>query len=109
MELIRLIMLKVEENCDSNNHKELEIDGYTRDEIIYHCKLLRDAGMINYFAEYANGGVYFFCANELTWEGHDFLDEIRDNSKWGKIKKYIVDHGLPISIDALLEVASKVI
>ena len=47
MDLVRKILLKIEENDSSDGLVNLEIDGYTMDEIIYHCQMLKDANMIS--------------------------------------------------------------
>ena len=102
MDLVRKILLNVEENKD--NLHELKIEGYTRDEIIYHCDVLDDEGMFldkSYRKEYADGGVYYFYVTNLSWKGHKFLNEIRDDSKFGKAKDFIKKNALPLTIDTI--------
>ena len=74
--------------------------------------------LINFMVEdNRNGGVvlspfnpdnveslYAFEVGALTWEGHDFLDNIRNESTWNNIKKIISDKGLPLIIDVIKEV-----
>ena len=104
MDLVRAILLNIENN-EKDNLRELEIEGFTRDEIIYHCDMLDDAGMfLDYFKEYANGGVYYFTVNKLSWKGHNFLNDIRDNSKWQKVKTYIKEHALPVTIETIIAI-----
>ena len=54
---------------------------------------------------YADGGLYAFSVGPLTWDGNDFLDGIRDNSQWGKIKKFISEQGLPFVFDVVKDVS----
>ena len=46
MELIRLILLKIEDEYTSTALHNLEIEGYDMDHVAYHCKILAEKGMI---------------------------------------------------------------
>lgn len=106
MDLIRLILLKIEDEYKTDDIIEMKIDDYDRDTIIYHCQLLSEAGMISHCkTEHADGGVYLFWVGPLTWEGHDFLDSIRDNSRWNKVKETVKEHALPFAVDVIKDVA----
>lgn len=107
MDLVRLILLKIEEDHISPPLFDLTIDGYKLAAIAYHCKILHEAGLISdYKAHYADGDIYTFGVGGLTWEGNDFLDKIRDNSQWGKIKKVIEQKGLPLIIETVKVIAT---
>ena len=87
MELVRLILLKIEEEYRSTAIYNLNISGYDMETVAYHCKILNEAGLISdYGAQYADNSLWSFGVGSLTWEGNDFLDKIRDNSQWKKIK-----------------------
>ena len=45
----------------------------------------------------------------MTWEGHDFLDKIRENTIWNKTKGLIKDKALPMTLDVIKEIATAVI
>ena len=96
MELVRLILLKIEEEYSSTAISNLNISGYDMETVAYHCKILNEAGLISdYGARYADNSLRSFGVGSLTWEGNDFLDKIRDNSQWKKVKDVIVQKGLP--------------
>ena len=48
-----------------------------------HLNLLEQAGLIEVMA-LSLGGHYFI--KDLTWDGHDFLDSVRDPKIWEKTK-----------------------
>lgn len=107
MDLVRLILLEIEKEYVSTAIYDLNIDGYDRDEVAYHCKILYDGGLISdYKAQYADGEIYAFGVGSLTWEGNDFLDKIRDDSQWGKIKETIKKKGLPLVLDTIKTIAN---
>ena len=50
-----------------------------------------------------------FIVGELTWEGHDFLEKIRQDTVWNKTKEVITQKGLPMILDVVKEVSATVI
>ena len=106
MDLVRLILLKIEEEYKSTALINLSIDGYDMDTVAYHCKILYEAGFVsNYNASYAGNELYIFSVGALTWEGNDYLDLVRDNSLWKKTKDTITQKGLPMVFDTIKTIA----
>ena len=106
MDLVRLILLKIEEEYKSTALINLSIDGYDMETVAYHCKILHDAGFVsNYNASYAGDELYIFSVGALTWEGNDYLDLVRDNSLWKKTKDTITQKGLPMVFDTIKTIA----
>ncbi len=107
MDLVRLILLKIEDRYHSTAIYNLTIDGYDTETIAYHCKILNEAGLISdYNARYAGDEIYVFGVGPLTWDGNDFLDKIRDDSQWKKVKDTISQKGLPLVIDTIKSVTN---
>lgn len=110
MELIRKILFEVEENVNNVSIENLEISGYTMEEVAYHCAILFEGGYLHdYEGEYGSGELYAFGVSRLTWEGHNYLDKIRDDKVWNKTKAILIQKGLPIAFDVVKNVASKCI
>lgn len=98
MDLIRQILLKVEELPESGSNQALAIEGKGADEVCYHARLAFEAGFIE--AE--------FCDNapacipyRLTWTGHEFLDTARKEHFWGQWKAALAEASLPLSFEVL--------
>jgi hypothetical protein len=89
MELVRLILLKVEEEGTTPDYwmPDFMIDGYEEapDEVAYHVWLLRQAGFLE--AEQAASDEFLMEPKCLTWSGAEFLDSIRDPEVWRKTKE----------------------
>ena len=110
MDLIWRILLKVEDDYDCANLINLKIDGYSAKAIAYNSQLAFEAGYLsNCSVQYADNGVWTFSVGSLTWEGHDCLDRIRDDSRWGKIKKAARDRGLPLVAESVGTISSAII
>ena len=87
-DLIRHILFYVEENGnDKMSVYNIEIGGYTDEEIRYHFKRLLEADIINGEVVGLQGNKIRF--NCLTWYGHEYLDSIRDKGLWEKVKRDI--------------------
>jgi Hypothetical protein (DUF2513) len=93
MELIRELMLAIESR-DGSNDSYLEIDGYDRSQIDYHLGLLLEANLIipentrNFGSRSPIPMI-----KRLSWEGHEFLDNARNESVWKAAMKTIGDKG----------------
>ncbi len=102
MDLVRLILLEIE----GSEYKEIEgfyIDGYEASSVKYNGELLLQAGLIDKFCEDSIGEL---TAGQLTWEGCDYLDKIRDNSIWKQTKDAIKEKGLPLVFDTIKTIST---
>lgn len=88
-ELVREIMLYLEENLKFNQtifSNAIKIPEYTSEEITYTVKKLYEAGYLNCTLIKANMTIPI---KEITWNGHCFLDNIRDDNVWNHTKQKI--------------------
>ena len=105
MELIRTILIALEEKEDTT--KELgpsEIPGYSKEEVSYHFEMLSGARLIK-AKEYKN--IKRWCAISLTWDGHDFLDAVKNPKIWEKAKSIVKEKGGIFSIEILKKILLK--
>ncbi|GIN71146.1 hypothetical protein J14TS2_16210 [Bacillus sp. J14TS2] len=105
MELVRELLLLIESN---NDRRELDIpDDWDREFVAYHLKILDQAGFIKNNTKWADNKPMWMFAS-ITWEGHEFLDSIRNDDVWSKTKAGIKQKGLEIGnvpIEVLKEYA----
>lgn len=110
LELIRKILFKIEDTVDNVGKFNLQVDGYTMEQVAYHCSILYEGGYIHACNVQSNGdAVYLFSVGRLTWEGHEFLDNIREDTIWNKTKDTIVEKGLPFVFDIVKSVSTEII
>jgi hypothetical protein len=103
--LTRLEDLTLEENA-------LQLSSFSNDrsaEISYHMVLMIEAGLVNgEMSKVLNRTPHDFFARRLTWQGHEFLDSIRDDNVWQKTKKSFASSGLSMTIDLVKAVATDI-
>jgi hypothetical protein len=100
MDLIRLILLALEGNQAANS----ESRKFQPRDIAYQSELLIDAGLVEGVVLKDEKGLPHAAAlHRLTWQGHDFLDAMRDDSVWRKAKETILKPIGGVTFDLLLE------
>lgn len=84
MDLVREILLAIE-GGQSSLQATAGLPGSDAEPaaVEYHVNLLRQAGLVEVMST-SLGGSYHFRG--LTWEGHDFLDTVRDPEVWKRTK-----------------------
>ena len=99
IDLCRLILLKIEEASQFEIH-DLKIEKYKLEEIAYNSKRLEDENLITHTTiKYSEGKIYIFNVGSLTLEGQEFLNKIRDEKFFRKIKKEFFRFGKSISLE----------
>lgn len=85
MDLIRKILFEVEKAPYSGpNRIDLEIEGYSWEDISHHVLLLWEAEFIE--GAEASGRGREYKPIRLTWDGHEFLEAVKDDTRWAKVK-----------------------
>ena len=107
-ELIREILLCVEEQ--DRTHDPKCVYAARPNELLYHEKLLIEAELIEDLRETSNAfgalPVPGVPTARLTWQGHDFLDAIRDDAVWNRTKDQATKSGGAITLAVLTQLAS---
>ncbi|MDF1608414.1 DUF2513 domain-containing protein [Hoeflea sp. YIM 152468] len=108
MDLIRLILLEIEEK-DSGSGQTITIGdiGHPSEVVTEHLFMLKNAGFIEGIdASHMQGR--HMLVQRLTWNGHEFLNTVRDPEVWAKTKKGADKVGA-FSIEVLSEIAKGII
>jgi hypothetical protein len=94
MELVRKILLQVR---DGNLHGS--VDGFDTDTVNYHKALLVKAELLEGTFKYSSSGQKpddiptGVRIKGITWQGHDFVEAISTNTKWEKVKSFLIEGG----------------
>ncbi|MDX1915167.1 MAG: DUF2513 domain-containing protein [Methylophilus sp.] len=109
-ELVRKILFTLEAKDSTHGQLASEsIENYKPEVVSYHIYMMKEAGLIDaHCLNSANASIVCF-ASSLTWEGHEFLDKIRNENVWNKIKGHIKAKGLDLSFDVIKVVVTTII
>jgi len=105
---IREILTTLEKTTTSCNTLQLsDFPSEQAESISYHTELLIEAGLIDGEMTKSMGrNVPEFLITRLTWNGHEFLDAINNDTVWEKTKKSFSKSGISMSFDLIKSVAT---
>lgn len=94
MELVRDLLKLIEGN---KNIKELIVPK-EMDRLIVakHLKIMEQAGLVEDKTLWASNSPMWINAT-LTWNGHEYLDAIKNDTVWNNIKENLKEKGLQIT------------
>jgi hypothetical protein len=110
LDLIRKIILAVEDLPTGMVSDEIEIDGYTSEQIGYHSYLIVNSGL----AQGVDMGAFGDTSPNwqllhLTSAGHDFAEAARSETAWNKAKSIVKEKAGGATLEILKEVLVGVI
>lgn len=85
-ELVREILLAVEAHNEALGWMNLKVEGRADKDVSYHVMLLDEAGLLS---GVSLGGLNQFKwqPKRLTYQGHEFLETVRDGEVWRRTKE----------------------
>ena len=104
MDLIRKLLLYLEEKDNDKVIKDLELEGYSKDEVQYHFILMDQAGLIRCeraMSSTTSDRIIRIYPFSLTWQGHEFLEASRNDTYWNKAKDLVNSKSGALSFDVL--------
>jgi len=114
-ECVRDLLLTIEEEVPFNGLLRLDrleqfstLSNYSHEEILYCLSKLHEAKFIHAKEIRFLEGLKDIYVQELTWDGHAFLDNIRDPKVWKKVKEK-ASFLKSVSISMLGELGSNVV
>ena len=108
---IRDLLLYLEENLSYNgyiNINSLKLNSYSKEELMYTADKLKEAQYINARICWNMEETHVIIVDSITYQGHQFLDTIRDNNIW-KETKAKASKIASISLPILQDLASSLI
>jgi len=90
MDLIRKILMVLNEHEHGYAPDELNIEGFSEDEIGYHCLILGEAGLL----EVSDSSCFDSESPtadpvRLTWDGHEFIENAKNENVWSQAKEVV--------------------
>jgi hypothetical protein len=108
MDLVRKIMLNIQAGDFYGG-----VEGYDDDAVNYHKALLAEKGLIEATPHYPSTGRTppdipdLVMIKRMTWEGHDFIEAIATDTKWNKVKVFLLEAGKDVTIETIKHVAKQ--
>jgi hypothetical protein len=110
-ELIRKILTKIEGNPACTIISDLQIQGFSPEEVMEHVELLLDANFIKGRINVdVSGKPQQHLIERMTWDGQEFLAIAKNDTAWNSVLSSAKEKGLALSVSvlsALLIEASK--
>ncbi|MFG0771308.1 DUF2513 domain-containing protein [Vibrio plantisponsor] len=107
MALIRRLLISIEKHPDRISGFKFE--DYKPEDINYHVALLIDAGLLegDYVRSHSTSSMAptRFVITSMTWSGHEFLDNLRQEDIWNVIKTKFKDDSVATVIAVAKELA----
>ncbi len=100
MDLVRMILMRIEANPSGWAAQPFGILGFTTEEVGYHSHIMAEDGLIEGVdVTTTHSKATEAMPRALTWKGHEFLDLARDQKRWNQAHAIIRKVGsAPISV-----------
>lgn len=78
---------------DQDIQGELAFEGFTFQEVAYHLRLMAQANLLvcEVIKSSTSDRIVKVYPFELSWDGHEFLQLSKDNSRWQNLKRQVGD------------------
>lgn len=91
MDLVRALLFYFEQKAgpEAIQAENIAIEGHDVSSLKYHLNLMYQAGLLNAEAVTSSTNtsrLIYVIPFDLTWEGHEFLETVRDPEIWRKAK-----------------------
>ena len=107
LDLAREILKEIEDHAyDPNGSFEVKIAGRSSEEISYHVMLLNEAGYIE-ASSLPTTDETIWKARRLTWEGHEFLEAAKDNTRWSRAKTMMKEKGVAMTFEVMKQLLTE--
>lgn len=107
MDLIRTILLQVEGEGQPDLPNMPKLDGVSDELVAYHIRMMMEAGLLTAVDASSFDGEEYIQIS-MTWDGHEFLEKVRDPEIWQKTKASAAKVG-SFSLGIVAEIAKAAI
>lgn len=107
IDLVRAILMEVEQQKAVDGQSGIHISNYSPDVINYHIYIMEQGGLLSGTALKTQASIIPRFVNVcLTWQGHEFLDAARDETRWRKARNMVQNQGNSVTIGVLIQLLS---
>ncbi len=111
MDLIRKLLFFFEETQDTEHEDLPKIEGYDAKLVKYHIFLMHDSNLLQCHPvkSKTTDAILYLTPLNLTWEGTEFLEKIRSDTSWNKIKQTISSKGGVLTFGIINQVVDELV
>ena len=109
MDLVRRILIELSESSGP-----LPASAFASEEVppalaVYHFEIMAEAGLIVARVTRAKGTAPSAVAERMTWEGEEFLANVRSDGVWSRVKLAIAKAAGDASLSVFKDVAARLV
>lgn len=110
MDLVRYLLMTIEDAKGPLHLNDFTCTEWSTEEIKYHLALLGAHGLIDGNAVDAWGNMAIRVrVDGLSWDGADYLDAIRDERVFDRVKRAVKESTGSVTLDVFKSVASMLV
>lgn len=114
---IRELLIVLEDNLIINDNldlpkiyfKDIEqnpiMRKYSRADIAYSAQILFETDFIDCRIIYSDNQIENIVFFSITFAGHQYIESIKNDTLWNKLKSKIINHGLSLSFELIKSTA----
>lgn len=94
MDLVRAILLRLDEYESGYAPQDMQFEGFTEEQVGYHAYIMGQAGLLEVAdASSMDDSSPAAIPISLTWNGHEFLANARQQENWLQAKRMMKGAG----------------
>ena len=109
MDLVRDLLIEIEDRAYNYKPFEIKLEVYPQEELQLHLALLQEAGLIHAVDEGNKPSGPRWHPVRLTWDGYDFLESAKDESRWNKAKAILTDKAAGFTYEIVRDLLKQLI
>ena len=96
--LVRNILLEAEATSAGEAISSFNFDGFDEYTIAEHVEIMIDSGLLDGQVSHSFGIPLDYVVRKLTWQGHDFLANARNDTIWKKVMAEAKEKGTSMTM-----------
>ena len=116
-ECVRAVLLTLEEKLVITDDLRSEpinififlgmVTDFQKPDVLYTVQKLNEGGYISASFQYANDEIYYGAIDSITYQGHQFLESVRNEDTWHKILDIFKGTG-SFTLDNAMDIAKEI-
>ncbi|MTJ13019.1 DUF2513 domain-containing protein [Anabaena sp. UHCC 0187] len=99
--LVRQILLQAESYSPGVYIESFTCEGFDEATIIEHIEIMIESKLLDGEIDKTQAGTSGFLVHKITWEGHNFLDNAKNDTIWKKVMAEAKEKGTSTSFVVL--------